>query len=137
MQARETVTCDCGRGLVGDRYHAREAGHRKQITFFDLEVHRQLCRQFPQSNPIRPDVYRRNVVLEGIDLNRLIGGRFRIGRVLFEGVEECRPCYWMDAAVGPGAEAFLKGRGGLRAKILQGGVLQKGGQDLVIESPGE
>ena len=32
----------------------------------------------------------------------------------------------MDQAFGPGAEAALKGRGGLRAEIVRGGVLKKG-----------
>jgi MOSC domain-containing protein YiiM len=39
-------------------------------------------------------------------------------------VEECRPCYWMNRAIAPGAEEFLKGRGGLRAKILCDGELR-------------
>ena len=30
----------------------------------------------------------------------------------FEGIEECRPCHWMDRAFCPGAEEWLKGRGG-------------------------
>jgi len=39
-------------------------------------------------------------------------------------MEECRPCYWMDRAIAPGAHEFLKGRGGLRAKILTDGQLR-------------
>jgi hypothetical protein len=45
------------------------------------------------------------------------GGRFL-------GMEESRPCYWMDGAFAPGAHEFLKGRGGLRAKILCHGMLR-------------
>jgi len=44
--------------------------------------------------------------------------------VSFVGVEECRPCYWMDRALGPAAEAWLKGRGGLRARITSNGFLK-------------
>ena len=44
--------------------------------------------------------------------------------VRFLGMEECRPCYWMDGAFAPGAQEFLKGRGGLRAKILATGQLR-------------
>jgi MOSC domain-containing protein YiiM len=57
-------------------------------------------------------------------LGSLIGNPFQVQEALFEGVEECRPCYWMDQAFGPGAEAFLKGRGGLRARIVGDGVLR-------------
>jgi MOSC domain-containing protein YiiM len=39
------------------------------------------------------------------------------------GTEESRPCFWMDHAFGPGAQAALKGRGGLRARILTSGRL--------------
>jgi FdhD protein len=53
-----------------------------------------------------------------------------LGGVLFEGVEECKPCYWMDAAVAPGANAFLAGRGGLRCRILEDGILSCGGAEL-------
>ena len=60
----------------------------------------------------------------GVDLNKLIGQDFEIQGVHFHGTQECRPCYWMDRAVGPGAEEFLKGRGGLRARILTDGTLR-------------
>jgi len=44
--------------------------------------------------------------------------------VRFRGHSECSPCYWMDQAFAPGAEAALKGRGGLRAQILTDGFLE-------------
>ena len=53
-------------------------------------------------------------------------GRGRMG-VVFEGVEECKPCYWMDQAFGSGAETAMAGRGGLRARIVKGGVLRRDG----------
>jgi MOSC domain-containing protein YiiM len=66
------------------------------------------------------------VLLSGVDLTTLIGRKFRLGGLLFEGMEECRPCYWMDEAVAPGANAFLAGRGGLRCRILEDGILRCG-----------
>ena len=67
-----------------------------------------------------------------MDLNDLIGRRFRLGGVLFEGVEECKPCYWMDEAVAPGANAFLVGQGGLRCRILEDGVIACGDAELEV-----
>ena len=64
------------------------------------------------------------MITEGADLNALIGQRFIVQGVEFEGVCECSPCYWMDRAIAPGAEEALKGRGGLRARILSNGVLR-------------
>jgi MOSC domain-containing protein YiiM len=70
-----------------------------------------------------PALARRNVITRGVDLNELIGQEFELQGVRFLGIEECRPCYWMDGAFAPGAQEFLKGRGGLRAKILTDGKL--------------
>ena len=60
----------------------------------------------------------------GVDLNQLIGLQFELQGVHFYGVQECAPCYWMERAIAPGAQEFLKGRGGLRAKILSDGELR-------------
>jgi len=38
----------------------------------------------------------------------------------------------MDQAVGPGAEEWLKGRGGLRARVLTDGELRVGETGLVL-----
>ena len=69
---------------------------------------------------------RRNVLTVGIDLGSLIGREFEIDGVRFLGSEECKPCAWMDEAIGHGAERRLRGRGGLRAKILADGTLRVG-----------
>ncbi|HEU5246194.1 MAG TPA: hypothetical protein VFU09_03810, partial [Candidatus Udaeobacter sp.] len=60
----------------------------------------------------------------GVDLNELIGKEFEVQGVHFYGTQESAPCYWMDRAFAPGAKDFLKGRGGLRAKILCDGELR-------------
>jgi MOSC domain-containing protein YiiM len=71
-----------------------------------------------------PGVTRRNVITRGVDLNSLIGQRFANQGVEFEGVAECSPCHWMNQAIAPGAESALRGRGGLRARILTDGILR-------------
>jgi MOSC domain-containing protein YiiM len=122
----DSVECVAGKGLVGDRYFGEREDFKGQITFFALEVHRQLCEKFGQPGT-PPSVYRRNVITEGLDLNALIGKEFALQGIRFFGTEECRPCYWMDHALAPGAEEALKGRGGLRAKILSNGILRRDG----------
>jgi len=54
----------------------------------------------------------------------LIGQEFEVQGGRFLGTEECRPCYWMDGAFAPDAHELLKGRGGLRARILRDGSLR-------------
>jgi MOSC domain-containing protein YiiM len=118
------VECLAGKGLAGDRYCGEKPDSKGQITFFALEVHRQLCAKFGQPGT-PPSVYRRNVITEGLDLNALIGQEFELQGVRFLGTEECKPCYWMDQAVALGAEDAMKGHGGLRAKILTSGTLRR------------
>ena len=115
------IACVAGRGIEGDRYFDYRESFKGQITFFDWAVYQDVQRGRP---PFDPSVFRRNVIVEGADLNTLVGKTFELQGLRFEGTEECAPCYWMDQAVGPGAEAALKGRGGLRARILTSGVLR-------------
>jgi MOSC domain-containing protein YiiM len=73
---------------------------------------------------VAPSAFRRNVITQGVDLNLLINREFEVQGVRFHGTQECAPCYWMDQAFAPGAEAALKGHGGLRARILSSGTLK-------------
>jgi MOSC domain-containing protein YiiM len=59
-----------------------------------------------------------------MDLNLLVGKRFTLQGVEFDGVCECKPCRWMDHVIAPGAEIAMQGRGGLCAKILTDGKLR-------------
>jgi MOSC domain-containing protein YiiM len=116
------IECVAGRGIRGDRYFDFKDDYKGQITFFSAEVFDELCSAL-ELRDCSPASVRRNVITRDVDLNELIGRDFEVQGVNFHGVEECRPCYWMDRAVAPGAEAFLKGRGGLRARILTDGEL--------------
>ncbi len=117
------IECVAGRGIRGDRYFDFKDDYKGQITFFSLEVFDELCSAL-QIQACSPAPARRNVITRGVDLNELIGREFEVQGGCFLGMEECRPCYWMDGAFAPGAREFLKGRGGLRAKILTDGRLR-------------
>ncbi len=122
--AVDQVECVAGKGLRGDRFFGFKEDYKGQITFFSEEVYLALSQELGKFD--RPhSVFRRNVIVRGVDLNGLIGQEFMIQGIRFEGMSECAPCYWMDQAFAPGAEEFLKGRGGLRARILSDGVLQR------------
>jgi len=119
----EKIHCVAGRGIVGDRFFDHKEYYKGQISFFASEVFEDVCRKLDISDQ-SPGVLRRNVITVGIDLNSLIGEEFNLQGLRFAGVEECHPCYWMDQALAPGAEALLRGRGGLRARIIVGGTLR-------------
>lgn len=119
----EAIECVAGRGIRGDRFFDFKADYKGQITFFAEEVYRELEAQFGVFDR-GPGVFRRNVITRNVDLNTLIGAEFEVQGVRFVGTGECKPCYWMDHAFHPGAEAALQGRGGLRAKILTTGTVR-------------
>ncbi|MGC3958520.1 MAG: molybdenum cofactor biosysynthesis protein [Verrucomicrobiota bacterium] len=116
------IECVAGRGIRGDRFFDFKEDYKGQITFFAMEVLEALRREL-QLPGAQPRATRRNAFVRGLDLNALIGKQFEVQGVRFEGMEESRPCHWMNAALGPGAEEWLRGRGGLRCRILTDGVL--------------
>lgn len=125
-----SVRCRAGWGLEGDRFYGYRPDYNGQVTFFAWEAHTAAQEKFALP-ALSPTVYRRNVIVEGIALNSLIGQRFTLGGLEFEGISESRPCHWMNTAVAPGAEPWLRGRGGLRAKILTDGTLRCGLAELL------
>ena len=130
VSSQEKVECITGKGIRGDRYFGFKDNYKAQVTFFDESVHESVQKKFSSNHT--PDVYRRNVLMRGLDLNTLIGKSFKLGEVEFEGVQECTPCYWMDEVVAPGTEKFLMGQGGLRTRLLSDGNLQLGKVELII-----
>ena len=120
------IECLAGRGIRGDRFFDYKPDYKGQITFYAWE---DLIRMWEDLGvpADRRDVSatRRNVISEGLVLGDLIGKEFEIQGVRFLGTEECRPCYWMNGAIHPEAEAWMRGRGGLRAKILSDGWLMR------------
>ncbi len=126
-----SVKCRAGWGLEGDRFYGYRPGYNGQVTFFAWETYTAAQRKF--SVPaLAASAFRRNILVEGLDLTALIGRRFTLGGVEFEGASEARPCHWMNQAVAPGAEAWLRGNGGLRAKVLTDGLLQAGPVEVLV-----
>lgn len=119
------VECIAGMGLKGDRYFANKENFKGQISFFDAAVVDQVREKFGLPE-LSAGMLRRNVIVTGVDLSQWVGKKFRFQGVEFEGSEECKPCYWMNEAIAPGVEDFLKPDfgGGLRARILTDGVLK-------------
>lgn len=114
------VECIAGRGIRGDRFFDYKTNYKGQVTFFAAEVFDELCREFGIHDKA-PSVLRRNIITRGQDLNELIGKKFEVQGLELRGTQECRPCFWMNEAFAEGAERFLRGHGGLRARILSDG----------------
>ncbi len=124
------LCCVAGRGIAGDRFFDYRPDYAGQITFFSAEVFEAMQREFslPRATP---DLTRRNVLVRGVDLMTLADRDFCLQGVWFRGAGECKPCYWMNTALAPESESWLRGRGGLRARILTGGTLRLGPAELI------
>jgi len=122
---RDEIECVAGQGIRGDRFFGCQENYKGQITFFAWEVFQKL-RQDLDLPDAHPSGTRRNVITAGLELKTLVGREFEIQGIRFLGGGECRPCYWMnDAFRHEQVETWLKGRGGLRARILTDGVLRR------------
>lgn len=124
VQNMREVECVAGMGLRGDRYFGYKPDFKGQVTFLDADTVDAVRERFSLPD-LSSSEFRRNLIVRGVDLGNWVGKRFSFQGVEFEASEECKPCYWMDATVAPGVEAFLKVsfRGGLRARILSDGKL--------------
>lgn len=127
----DSIVCEAGRGLRGDRYADKPEGHKGQITFFNAEVLREVADALGLDD-VPPHTFRRNVIVEGVDVTGLAGCEFTLGGVRFAGTEPSSPCYWMDVALVKGTAVELQGRGGLRARILETGILHTGPTEIEI-----
>jgi MOSC domain-containing protein YiiM len=68
--------------------------------------------------------HRRNIVTRGINLNGLRRKRFRIGETVLEYDRPRPPCRHVQDLTEPGMTRALKGRGGICARVVEGGVLR-------------
>ena len=118
------VYLSSGKGIQGDRFEFS----KYPITFFSLEVAKEVCESLEIELDIK--LFRRNIIISGVHLNSLIGKRFKIGDIEFEGIAHCNPCTWMNAVMKKGAYAQMQGRGGLRAKVISDGILACGNYEL-------
>ncbi len=131
LQETSEIECVAGHGIRGDRFFDYRDDYKGQITFFAREVFDALARALSLTTN-SPGVLRRNVIVSGAQLNNLIGANFEVQGVHFHGAAHCKPCAWMDIAFAPGAEKFLAGQGGLRARILSNGRISVGEAQLKI-----
>ncbi len=134
LLAADEIECVAGHGIQGDRFFDYADDYKGQITFFSKEIFDLMSEAFALTTK-SPGVLRRNVIVSGVDLMKLIGTDFELQGVQFRGTAHCAPCHWMDTAFAPGAEKFLAGRGGLRARILSDGRIGVGDAQLKILQP--
>lgn len=122
----ERVRAYAGRGLEGNRYYWEDgdAPPGRGVTLIAAEAVEAVVHEGDVS--IEPAATRRNVLTRGIDVNELVGKRFRIGDVECEGVELCEPCSHLESMTQPGVIKAFVHRAGLNADILSDGEISVG-----------
>lgn len=119
-----------GRGLEGDRYFracgsfSRWPGKGREVSLIAEEVLEAVRAE--HGIDLREGRSRRNLVTSGLNLAQLQEQTFRIGTAVFRGIRPCAPCEYLERITEAGVFAALKGRGGLRADVIEEGILHVG-----------
>jgi MOSC domain-containing protein YiiM len=119
----DRVRAVAGRGLKGTRHYYEQAPAGRALTLIAAEA---LAEGASSGVELRADESRRNVLTSGIDLNVLVGERFRVGDVECVGVELCEPCTTLEGLTRPGVIKAYGHRAGLNADILTDGEIAVG-----------
>lgn len=128
-----------GRGLEGDRYFAgtgfysKKSSHGgREVTLIEVEAVEALLTGVINAEGERigiklsPAETRRNIATSGVPLNHLVDREFWVGAVRLRGTRLCEPCKHLDDLTQRGVMSGLIHRGGLRAEILNEGVIRVG-----------
>jgi MOSC domain-containing protein YiiM len=131
-QPVDRVRALAGKGLEGNRYFFADgnAPDGRALTLIAAEAVEAMERE--HGIALEAAATRRNVVTRGVDVNSLVGKRFRVGDVECIGVELCEPCTHLQSLTKPGVIKGLAHRGGLNADILSDGEISVG--DAVAEA---
>jgi MOSC domain-containing protein YiiM len=126
----ERVSVVAGRGIEGDyHFEPHDPGEGKDLTLIEAEALESLAEE--NGIELAPGESRRQVTTRGIDLNGLVGKRFRVGTAEALGVELCEPCMVLARLTGQfGVLRGLVHRGGLRADVVKDGQIAVGDRVL-------
>ena len=120
IKEMKSVEAVKGKGLLNDRKLKENNDKKSQLTLIEIENINYYNKI--SNSSIKPLNFRRNIVTEGIELNKLIDKEFLIGNVKVKGHDLCRPCKYLQELLGH--KNFVKEfilRGGLRCEILSSG----------------
>lgn len=133
LQDRSAVQAIAGQGLAGDRYALGRGTFSdrfevrpgaRELSLIDVAAVALANQRMGTS--LDAGAFRRNLLVDGLDLPQCLKQRFRIGEVVIEVLGRCPPCPYLARLLGVDAERGLKGLGGVRARIVESGVLRVG-----------
>ena len=120
IKKMKSVDAIKGKGLLNDRKMRENNDKKSQLTLIEIESINYYNKISKSS--INPLNFRRNIVTEGIELNKLINKEFSIGTVKVKGHDLCHPCKYLQEFLGQNnLVKELSKKGGLRCEILSTG----------------
>ena len=129
MALAESITLTPENGVIGDHGTSKN----RQVTLLDEANWVAACEEISAELPWT--TRRANILVQGLDLPKLVDQRVRVGTALVEVIGEVDPCYVMDAAQ-HGLKDALKPdwRGGVYARVIESGIVASGDKISQIHS---
>ena len=131
IQEVEKIELLPGKGIVGNRHFQENNNPKSQLTLIESEnidyYNKKFNVQIPYVN------FRRNIITKGIELNKLVGKQFVVGKIKVKGNDLCRPCKHLQEILGQKdiIKEFLQ-KGGLRCEILTSGIIEVGDKIKIL-----
>ena len=118
-------------GIVGDRHFKEFNDPYNQLSLIESENIDNYNIKYGLKIPYID--FRRNIITKGIQLNDLVGKKFKIGKVELEGIDLCRPCRHLCEILNQDniIKEFLRS-GGLRCQILSSSLIEVGNKIKVF-----
>ena len=114
-----------GKGILNDRHFKADNEKKSQATLIEIENINYYNQISKTSIPAKD--FRRNIITEGVELNKLVGSEFFIGEVKVKGHDLCRPCKYLQEFLNQkNLVKELLRKGGLRCEILNSGKISIG-----------
>ena len=116
-----------GCGIAGDRYCEGTGfwtryGDVCEVTLIEGEDRDYIENEL--GIRVKDGEHRRNIVTRGMDPKDLRAVRFRVGEALLEYDRLRPPCKHVEDLSEPGMRGALRGRGGLCARVVAGGMIR-------------
>jgi MOSC domain-containing protein YiiM len=124
-----------GIGLADDRLGQRGEAElsTRQVTLIQAE-HMDVIARLAHVAAVDPLRLRRNLVVSGINLIALRNSTLQVGEAVLEIVGPCQPCSRMEAEIGPGGYAAMRGHGGMTARVISGGPIHVGDVVMALQT---
>lgn len=133
MLAVDAAALDPEAGLVGDRYRS-STNRARQVTLIEAADLAAIAGYLGLPG-LAPERLRRNVVVSGINLHALKGGRLRLGTAVLEATGACHPCSRMEETLGVGGYNAVRGHGGITARVIAAGEVRIGDAVSRLDEP--